>query len=108
MKDGLKAIHREAIIARLAANERVERVVLFGSRAIGTNTVTSDVDLVLFGERLTLTDHAQLAAVIDLIPMAQTVDIVLLGSIQSQSLLDHIQKHGVEWYRRKSFVNATS
>ena len=47
MTDGLKDAHREAIIAVLAANERVERAVLFGSRATGTNTVSSDVDIAL-------------------------------------------------------------
>ena len=44
MSDGLKAQHRAAIIAALAANDRVERAVLFGSRAMGTNTITSDVE----------------------------------------------------------------
>ena len=53
MTDGLKDEHREAIIAAIAANDRVERAVLFGSRATGTNTVSSDVDIALFGERLT-------------------------------------------------------
>ena len=36
--------------------------MLFGSRATGTNTVSSDVDIALFGDRLTLTDIARLAA----------------------------------------------
>ena len=49
MTGGLKDAHREAIIAVIEANERVERAVLFGSRATGTNTVTSDVDIALFG-----------------------------------------------------------
>lgn len=40
MSDGLKVKHRAAIIATLAANDRVERAVLFGSRAMGTNTIT--------------------------------------------------------------------
>ena len=44
MSDGLKAQHRAAIIAALAANDRVERAVLFGSRAMGTNTITSDLE----------------------------------------------------------------
>ena len=35
MTDGLKDVHREAIIGALAANDRVERAVLFGSRATG-------------------------------------------------------------------------
>ena len=100
MTDGLKDAHREAIIAELAANERVERAVLFGSRATGTNTVSSDVDIALFGDRLTLTDQARLAAALDEIPMAQTIDLILYNSIRDRTLQEHIRNNGVEWFER--------
>ncbi len=100
MTDGLKDAHREAIIAVIAANDRVERAVLFGSRATGTNTVTSDVDIALFGDRLTWTDQARLAAAIDQIPMAQSVDLLLYHSIGDRKLREHVRDHGVEWYTR--------
>ena len=109
MTDGLKDAHREAIIAVIAANDRVERAVLFGSRATGTNTVSSDVDIALYGDRLTLTDHARLAAALDEIPMAQSVDLLLCNSIKSPTLLHHIQAHGIELYafREKSRSRGT-
>ena len=100
MNDGLKDRHRDAIIALLAANDRVEKAVLFGSRAMETGTDTSDIDIALFGDRLSLTDQARLAAAIDEIPMAQSVDLVLHRTIDHQPLLDHIRTHGIEWYRR--------
>ena len=100
MTDGLKDAHREAIIAAIAANDRVERAVLFGSRATGTNTVSSDVDIALFGDRLTLTDQARLAAALDEIPMAQSVDLVLYELIENRTLLAHIGRAGIELYRR--------
>ena len=100
MTDGLKDAHREAIIAAIAANDRVERAVLFGSRATGTNTVSSDVDIALFGARLTLTDQARLAAALDEIPMAQSVDLLLYDSIRDRTLRDHVRDQGVEWYSR--------
>ena len=100
MTDGLKAAHREAITAVIAANDRVERALLFGSRATGTNTVSSDVDLALFGERLTLTDQARLAADLDEIPMAQSVDLLLYDSIRDRTLREHIRQQGIEWYTR--------
>ncbi|MDE2730053.1 MAG: nucleotidyltransferase domain-containing protein [Bacteroidota bacterium] len=100
MNHVLKHHHRKAIVARLAANERVERAVLFGSRAIGTNSVSSDVDIALFGDRLTLSDQALLAAELELIPMAQSVDLVLFSSIGNRSLQEHIRQQGVEWYVR--------
>ena len=102
MTDGLKDRHREAIISVIAANDRVERAVLFGSRATGNSTVRSDVDLALFGESLTLTDQARLAAALDAIPMAQTIDLVLHGSIDNPALLEHIKLYGVQWYVRRA------
>lgn len=100
MTDTLKDVHREAIIAVIAANDRVARAVLFGSRATATNTVTSDVDIALFGDRLTLTDRARLSAALEEIPMAQTVDILLYDSIRDRVLREHIRNEGIEWYSR--------
>ena len=106
MTDGLKDVHREAIITTIAANDRVERAVLFGSRATGTNTVSSDVDIALFGDRLTLTDEAQLSAALDEIPMAQSVDLLLYDSIQDRTLREHILRQGVEWHARSNASRA--
>ncbi len=100
MTDGLKDAHREAIVATLATNDRVKRAVLFGSRATGTNTVSSDVDIALFGDRLTRTDQARLAAALDEIPMAQSVDLLLYDSLQDRTLREHIRSDGVEWFAR--------
>ncbi len=100
MTSGLKDVHREAIIAVIAANDRVERAVLFGSRATGTNTVSSDVDIALFGNQLTLTDQARLVAALDEIPMAQSVDLILYDSIRNRTLQEHIRNHGIEWFAR--------
>ena len=100
MTDGLKDRHRAAIIATIAANDRVERAVLFGSRATGTHSVSSDVDIALIGDRLTLTDQARLAAALDEIPMAQEIDLVLYDSIQDETLRKHIRYQSVEWYAK--------
>ena len=112
MTDGLKDVHREAIVAVLAANDRVERAVLFGSRATGTNTASSDVDIALFGDRLTLTDQARLAAALDEIPMAQSVDLLLYNAIRERTLRDHIRGQGIEWYtqptRDERFDNSSN
>ena len=108
MTDGLKDEHRAAIIAAIAANDRVERAVLFGSRATGTNTVSSDVDIALFGDRLTPTDQARLAVVLDKLPMAQSVDLLLYNSTLDRTLREHIRRQGVEWYVRSSDARAAS
>ena len=100
MSDGLKPAHRRALLEILTAHESVTRVVLFGSRAMGTYTTTSDVDLALYGDHLTMTDQATLGQAIDALPMPQRVDLLLHASIRNQALLNHIQDHGVEWLSR--------
>ncbi len=102
MNDGLKPEHRQAIIDTLASNPSVERIVLFGSRAMGTFTPTSDVDLVLFGDDLTLSDQAALAEAVAELPIAQRVDILIYHRIEHEALRAHIRKHGVEWFARKT------
>jgi len=102
MNDGLKDSHRAAVIGVIAANERVERALLFGSRATETHTVTSDVDIALFGDRLTLTDQARLAAAAEELAIPQRVDFLLHSMIDSDTLRKHIERDGVEWYRQVS------
>ena len=97
MSDGLKPESRLAILRMLGANPRVEKVVLFGSRAKGTQRPNSDIDLALFGAELTLDDHAQLASQLAQLPLAQELDLVLVHTIENSDLLDHIRRHGVEW-----------
>ena len=60
--------------------------------------MSSDVDIALFGERLALTDQARLAAALEKIPMAQSVDLLLYDSIQDQVLREHIRREGIAWY----------
>ncbi|MCK5243661.1 MAG: restriction endonuclease subunit S, partial [Desulfobacterales bacterium] len=100
MTDGLKNKYRKAIIGILTTNKQVEKVVLFGSRAMGTFTPASDVDIALFGDNLTLTDQAKLAEAIDELSIPQRVDILLHKFIKNEKLIKHIKRHGVEWYRR--------
>jgi type I restriction enzyme S subunit len=101
MNDGLKEKHRKAIVRILSANPRLKRAVLFGSRAMGTHTATSDVDIALFGKELTLDDQARLATEIEKQPIPQQVDLLRFHEVKNKALLKHIEKHGQEWYRRE-------
>jgi type I restriction enzyme, S subunit len=108
MTDGLKPKQRDAIIAKLSVNPKVERVVLFGSRAMGTFTPTSDIDIALFGSDLTLSDQAALSDAMAELSIPHRVDILVHHRIESQALREHIRKHGVEWFARKRPTLRTS
>lgn len=101
MTDGLKERHRTAVIDIIAANARVERAVLFGSRATGTFRPASDVDVALFGERLSMSDQFDLAAAIEELTIPQRVNLLLYGTVDSIALREHIETEGIEWYRRR-------
>ena len=102
MTDGLKMKHRAAIINALAANDRVERAVLFGSRATESYTSASDVDIVLIGDRLTQADQARLDAVMEALNVPQRVDLLLYTMIDNDVLRENIDRQGVEWYRHQA------
>lgn len=97
-QDGLKDKHRKAILDILTANPDVQRVVLFGSRAMGTFTTTSDIDIALFGPSLTLQHLGKLNHAIGELTIPQTVDLLIYGQIENKKLIQHIKKHGVVWF----------
>ena len=101
MTDGLKEAHRTAIVDVLRANGRVERAVLFGSRAKETFTQGSDVDIALFGEALTTADQARLAAAMEELPVPQRVDLLLYDGIEDAALRKHVRRDGIELYRKQ-------
>ncbi len=100
MNDGLTERERSGIRSVLAAFPKVERAVLFGSRALGTSRRTSDVDLALEGKDLRLEDLVKLLARISELNLAVDPDFLIRADIKSPDLEEHIRKHGFDWYCR--------
>lgn len=96
MNDGLKDQQRNAILGVLNQHPKIERAILFGSRAMGTFTPTSDIDIALYGD-LTLRDQARIADELDQLSIPYTVDLVRMKTVTSPELLEHIKEHGREW-----------
>lgn len=96
MTDGLKEKHREAILDVLRQHPKVEQAVLFGSRAMGTFTQTSDVDIAIYGD-LQFRDQAQLSTAMDELNIPQSVDLVRMNTVTSPELLEHIRLYGKQW-----------
>ncbi|MBZ0255305.1 nucleotidyltransferase domain-containing protein [bacterium] len=95
MVDGLKERYRNEIVNVLSANPAVEKAVLFGSRALGTHSPTSDIDLAIFGENLTLNDLSDLSQKMERLSIPQHIDLLLFDRIENPKLREHIQKQGI-------------
>jgi uncharacterized protein len=102
MNDGLTEKERAGIRAVLAACPKVERALLFGSRALGTFRRTSDVDLALEGDGLRLEDLVKLTAQIAALNLPVDPDLVIRAAIKKPDFERHIKDHGVEWYTTKT------
>jgi uncharacterized protein len=74
-------------------------VTLFGSRAKGTHTQRSDVDLAMSGDIDTLRAEA-IAAELDELPLPLRFEVQALEHIHHRALLDHIKRVGITLYSK--------
>lgn len=73
----------------------VTAAILFGSRAMGTHTVRSDVDLVVSGDVTPLAAEG-IAAELDELPLPYRFEVQSLDHIRSPSIREHIRRAGLQ------------
>lgn len=87
----------------LAQHPRVQRAVVYGSRAKGSHKPGSDIDLTLFSAPGTTIDHRELGDIADemddlLLPYM--VDLSVFNLIDNAALREHIERVGRVLYVR--------
>jgi uncharacterized protein len=100
MKYGLSPKTIEKLCGVLAAFPEIDRAVVYGSRAIGNYKNGSDIDLTLFGPKLTQRSCASVAEAIDDLMLPYTVDLSVFSLLEHLDLEAHIQRVGLEFYCR--------
>lgn len=100
--DGLAPRHRKMLLDILTAHPRVQRVVLFGSRATGQWRPESDIDLAVFGESLDWRDLGKLILAIEETTVPWKVDLILGGEVAKEALRRHIEREGIVWFDRNA------
>lgn len=78
----------------LARVPRIEKAVLFGSRAMGTAKAGSDVDIAIMGRQTSLQDALRALSLLEESTLPYTFDIVCYNTINNPDLLRHIQEYG--------------
>jgi predicted nucleotidyltransferase len=99
-KCGLEHIEINQIISILEKNSKIEKVVLFGSRAKGNFQNGSDVDLSLIGNNLELNDILNASIEIDNLSLPYKFDFVIYDRIKEKALLEHINRVGITLFER--------
>ena len=90
---GLTEPELSLILGVLRQHRDITGAILFGSRAKGTASPSSDVDLALEG----ITQELQAAAIareLDELPLPYRFDVQALAAIRNVPLRDHIQRVG--------------
>jgi len=89
------------IIESFQAFPEIDSVVLFGSRAKGTQKIASDVDLAIKGESVTYETAVRLADMLnEEKPLPYFFDVLHYESIDEPRLVEHIDRVGVVLYSK--------
>lgn len=97
MQFGLSTEDINKIKEVIARFPEVERVIIYGSRAKGNYKPSSDIDLTLVGEKLTLTLLQTLENEIDDLLLPYKFDISIFHQISNPDLINHIERLGKEF-----------
>ncbi|MDX2345276.1 MAG: nucleotidyltransferase domain-containing protein [Legionella sp.] len=73
----------------------IEKVILYGSRAKGNYRASSDIDLCLEGQALTLKDLLAIENQLDDLLLPWEIDLSLKHQIDNPKLLGHIKSVGI-------------
>jgi len=98
-RDPLVASELELVLSVLRQHPEIESAILFGSRAKGTHSERSDVDMALTGSLGALGAEA-IAAELEELPLPYRFDVHALAAITHTPLLEHNARVGMVIYRR--------
>ena len=98
-KFGLNDVELNQIVKIFTSFEKIEEVILFGSRALGNYKIYSDIDLVIKGKEFNFSQQLLLEQKLDDLMLPYKMDVLLFQTIQNQDLIDHISRVGKLIYK---------
>jgi uncharacterized protein len=97
---GLKESTIQKMKSVFARHPQIDKVILYGSRAMGSFRNGSDIDLTMVGEGITHNVQLNIENELDDLLLPYKIDLSVMREIDNISLLDHIQRVGVVFYER--------
>ena len=99
MQYGLKKESIEKVNRIFAQYDKIEEVILYGSRAKGNYKPGSDIDLTLKGKGLNLKLLNKISLELDDLLLPYTFDLSIYHHIKQADLIDHIVRVGKVFYK---------
>jgi predicted nucleotidyltransferase len=100
---GLSAESLETLYSLFAAYPGIQKVILYGSRAMGNYRPGSDIDITLIAdESFSYSDLVRLEGKLEESNLPYFVDVSIYIKLTSHNFIDHIQRVGKVLYERAS------
>ena len=100
MKFGLPDTTIENIQKVFENNAKIDKVIVFGSRAKGNYKEGSDIDLAVKGSNISFDDILQLHGQLDDLNLPYKIDLLDYATIKEKALVEHIDRVGIVFYER--------
>lgn len=99
-KHGLIKRDKSELLSVFSSHPELQKVILFGSRAMETHRNGSDIDLAIISpsKKSVKRIHAELEEETNI---PYFFDVIDLENISTESLKEHIKKYGVVLYEKK-------
>ncbi len=94
MKFGLKEEHLKGIVDVISQEDKVEKALIFGSRARGDYRDTSDIDIAIYAKKMDSTDFNLLRDKLEQLDIIYKIDVVDLYRLSKEGLVKNIEEEG--------------
>ena len=96
---GLTEDQLNQLINKLSEIKEIDRVLIFGSRAMGNNKERSDIDLAILGENINLeTELKVMHKYSEETNIPFLLDVVNYNTLNNKDLKEHIDEYGKVLY----------
>jgi predicted nucleotidyltransferase len=99
-KSGLSDNTIKKIHSIFSKYPEIKKVILYGSRALGTFRNGSDIDLTIDSNELSLTTLLKIENELDDLLLPYKIDLSIIKNIDNDDLIDHIRRVGVIFYSK--------
>lgn len=96
---GLEEKYSSILTAIFSKYDTINEVKIYGSRAMGTHTQRSDVDLVVCNSTISLLELCKVTSEINDSNFPYTIDFQIFENINNYSLKEHIERAGCCFYK---------
>lgn len=99
MKYGLSEAALRKILTVFHRHAEIDKVILYGSRAMGTAQEGSDIDITLLAAPEQEINLGSVAADLDELNLPYLFDLSCFTDLENKELIEHIHHHGQVVYR---------